>query len=203
MRKLILTLAILLLAVAAYADTTILRRSGGSSTATGYINLGSPHRYGSGTTQQTTTTASTYAQALFGFDTDKATNYVDYWFIVPPDLDTSVALTLAYFAFESSGAIGATETVHWILSVVSIADNALFNGTPATAIDCTYTASGAHHANDVHIKSGVTLTGWAAALTPGQLCEVRLERDADNDADDSCEQGTYSGPICISYGKVQ
>jgi hypothetical protein len=170
---------------------------------TGYIMLSAPSRGSASGIIQTGATASYNGQALFEVAVDKATNYVDYWMIVPPDLDIAGTMKVAYMYFESAGAIANAETVAWKLSVVGITDNALFNGTPATEIALTYTAAGAHHANDAHLISNITLTGWAAALTPGYLMQVRLARDGDDGALDTATEQTYSGPILISYSRTQ
>ncbi len=170
---------------------------------TGYIMLSAPNRGSTHAVIQSGTTASYNGQALFSAAEDKATNYVDYWAVVPPDLDIAGTVKVAYFYFESDAAIGNAETVGWKLSVVGIADDSLFNGTPATEIAITYTATGAHHANDAHAITNQTLTGWAAALTPGNLLQVRLARDGNDGALDTTAAGTYSGPILLSYSRTQ
>lgn len=170
---------------------------------TGYIMLSAPTRGSASAIIQTGATASYNGQALFAVAVAKATNYVDYWMIVPPDLDITGTMKVAYMYFESAGAIANAETVAWKLSVVGIADNGLFNGTPATEIAITYTATGDHHANDAHVITDQTLTGWAAALTPGRLMQVRLARDGTDGALDTTAAGTYSGPIFISYPRTQ
>jgi hypothetical protein len=169
--------------------------------STGYIQLLQPHRFGAAAPVETVSTASTYGRGLHAKDTDKATNYVDYWLIVPPDFDSSVEMKLSYLAFEAADIIAASSTVHWVLSVISILEGSAFNGSPANPIDCTYTAWPAIAANTVGIVSDVILTGWAAVLIPGQLMQVRCERDGDTA--DTADAATYSPIICISYGKSQ
>jgi hypothetical protein len=170
---------------------------------TGYIVLSAPTRGSTNAIIQTGATASYNGQALFSATLDKADNYCDYWLIVPPDLDITGIMKVAYAYFETDAAIGAGETVAWKLSVVGIGDNSLFNGTPANEVALTYTAGSAHHAHDAHVLANTTLTGWAAALTPGYLMQIRLARDGDDGALDTTAAGTYSGPIFISYSRTQ
>jgi hypothetical protein len=110
-------------------------------------------------------------------------------------------MKLSYMNFETAGIIAAYATVHWILSVISTPEGSAFNGSPANPIDCTYTAWPAIAANAVGVVYDIPLTGWEAVLTPGQLMQVRCERDGDTA--DTADAATYSPLICLSYGKIQ
>lgn len=164
----------------------------------GYLQLGAPHLFASGVTQQTTATAEQYGQALFGNATDKATNYVEYRFVVPHDLDTSVAL-YAYFKFQLGGA--DTGDHEYEISVASVADSGDYTGTLGNAVSLGYTADASGASGDVETASG-SLTGWASALTAGNLMVVRVARDGDH-ANDTSTADSYSGPLVIRYGYTQ
>lgn len=166
----------------------------------GYITLTHPHVFASGVTQQTTATARAFGQALFADDADEATNYVEYILEVPRDLDTSVDL-VAWFSFVLSDADTADHDYQ--ISMIDIAASA-DNGTAVgdqVALD--YTADGSGASGDVEVAGGNTLTGWAAALTPGSKWIIRVARDGDDGTNDASTVDSISGPLTIRYGFSQ
>lgn len=166
----------------------------------GYITLPAPHSFGSGVTQQTTATTRVYGQALFVDDTDEATNYVEYYLEVPRDLDTSVDLT-AWFKFVLGGA--DTGDHDYQISMIDIADSAANSGAVADAVGLAYDADASGAEGDVETAGGNTLTGWAAALTPGSKWIIRVARDGDDGTNDASTVDSYSGPLTIRYGFTQ
>lgn len=165
----------------------------------GYLVLTHPHVFGSGVTQQTTVTANTYGQALFSNSVDKATNYVEYYCVIPPDVDTAIDLT-ATFKFKLGGA--DTNDHEYEISFDSVAASAPYAGTLADAISLAYTADASGADADVEQAGETTLTGWRSAMTAGQLFVIRVARDGDH-ASDTSTQNSYSGPLVIKYGITQ
>ena len=165
----------------------------------GYITLAAPMVFGSAVTQQTTATARVYGQALFADDVE-ANNYVEYILEVPRDLDTSVDL-LAYFKFVLGGADTADHD--YVITMIDIADSADNATAAADAVNLAYTADGSGASGDVETAGGNTLTGWAAALTPGSKWIIRITRDGDDATDDASTADSYSGPLTIRYGFTQ
>lgn len=164
-----------------------------------YLIIATPSNYGSGVTQQTTATDGRYGQALFSNSTDKATNYVEYRVVVPPDIDTAVDLT-ASFKFYLGGA--DTNDHEYEISFDSIANSADKDGTLGDAISLAYTADASGADDDVETAGETTLTGWRSALTAGQLMVIRVARDGDH-ASDTSTVNSYSGPLVIKYGISQ
>lgn len=165
----------------------------------GYLVLSHPHVFGSGVTQQTTVTANTYGQALFSNATDKATNYVEYYVVVPPDIDTAVDLTAMLKVQLAAGDTGDQE---YEISFDSVTDSAAYAGTLGDPISLAFTADASGAANDVETAGETTLTGWRSAMTAGQLMVIRVARDGDH-ANDTSTQNTTSGPLVIKYGISQ
>ena len=164
----------------------------------GYITLSAPHIFGAGVTQQTTATARVYGQALFANATDQATNFVEYTLEVPRDLDTSVDL-VGYFKFNLGGA--DTGDHDYVISMIDIADSADNATAVGDAVNLAFTADASGASGDIETATG-TLTGWAAALTPGSKLIIRVARDGDAAADASTVD-SYSGPLTIRYGFTQ
>lgn len=165
----------------------------------GYLVLTHPHVFGSGVVQQTTVTNNQYGQALFSNSVDKATNYVEYYMVVPPDVDTAVDLTGTFKIQLSAGDTGDHE---YEISFDSVANTAAYAGTLGDPISLAYTADASGAANDVETAGETTLTGWRSAMTAGQLMVVRVARDGDH-ASDTSTVNSYSGPLVIKYPITQ
>lgn len=169
---------------------------------TGYITLTHPHRgEGVGAVWQTNSVANAnFGHVLFSATADQAANYVSYILTVPEDLDTSVDLKVSRWKFKLSGA--DTGTHRYVISMASVANSADFSATPGTAINIDFAGDASGASGDVEGVANVTLTGWAAALTPGHVWIIRLARDGDA-TEDASTVASYSGPLVISYGITQ
>lgn len=148
---------------------------------------------------QTTSTANTYGQCKFGNATDKATNYAEYYLVVPADVDTSVDLT-ATFKIKLGGA--DTGDHEYEISFDSVADSAAYAGSLGDAISLAFTADASGADNDAETAGPTTLTGWRSAMTAGQLMVIRVARDGDH-ANDGSTVDSYSGPLVIKYKTTQ
>jgi hypothetical protein len=101
-------------------------------------------------------------------------NFAEWAFRVPADLDTSQDLT-ASLTVQLAGA--DTDAATYTVGVASIANSSAGAGTPANYVTLTIPADGSGGSGDIESVNGVTLTGWAAALTANQWALVRLQRD--------------------------
>ena len=147
---------------------------------------------------ETTTTDNKYGQCKFGNATDKATNYAEYYLVVPPDIDTSVDL-VGTFKFRLGGA--DTGDHEYEINFDSVDNSANYGGSLGDAVSLAYTADENGASGDVETASG-TLTGWRSAMTAGQLFVIRLARDGDH-ANDTSTVDSYSGPLVIKYKITQ
>lgn len=155
---------------------------------------------GTGATLGTTATAIGYGRATFTHSADEAANYVEYFLHVPDDLDTSVALR-ARLKILLGGADTATH--RYVLSSVSVADSAVPTAaTLANAINLDFAGDASGASGDVQTSAWTTLTGWAAALTPGQTWRIRLARDGNATQDASTVNSTELG-LVIEYVATQ
>jgi hypothetical protein len=165
----------------------------------GYIVLTHPHLCAAGAPMQTTSTANTYGQCKFGNATDKATNYAEYYLVVPSDIDTDVDL-VGTFKIKLGGA--DTGDHEYEISFDSVADSAAYVGSLGDAVSLAYTADASGADADVETAGPTTLTGWKAAMTAGNLFVVRVARDGDH-ANDGSTVDSYSGPLVIKYKITQ
>ncbi len=165
----------------------------------GYIVLTHPHLCAAGAPMQTTSTANTYGQCKFGNATDKATNYAEYYLVVPPDILTAVDLT-GTFKIKLGGA--DTGDHEYEISFDSVANSAAYAGSLGDAISLAFTADVSGADGDVETAGETTLTGWKAAMTAGQLFVIRVARDGDH-ANDGSTVDSYSGPLIIKYKITQ
>ena len=165
----------------------------------GYIVLTHPHLCAAGAPMQTTNTANTFGQCKFGNATDKATNYAEYYLVVPPDIDTDVDL-VGTFKIKLGGA--DTGDHEYEISFDSVADSAAYAGSLGDAVSLAFTADASGADADVETAGPTTLTGWKAAMTAAQLFVIRVARDGDH-ANDGSTVDSYSGPLVIKYKITQ
>lgn len=141
------------------------------------LKLQYPRRVdGSGCTIPNTNdfTAQLFMVPRFSATAATNVNYAEWAFRVPADLDTSADMT-ASLTIQLAGA--DTSAATYTVGVVSIANSSAGAGTPANYATLTIPADGSGADGDIESVNGVTLTGWAAALTPNQWALVRLQRD--------------------------
>jgi hypothetical protein len=168
---------------------------------TRYMNLMRPD-WGDGTgavPQTNSFVASGLMHYTFSGNAETNANYVVYETIVPPDIDTSVAMT-ATFAFLSGGTDADTVTFHiayglgvvgstYPVAVANIATSPL----AFAAVTPTTPAAG-----DYQTTAALTLTGWAASMTAGTplLISVRRLQDSNDDS----QRDVF---LRIAYGSTQ
>lgn len=153
---------------------------------------------GAGAVPQTNSyTVSGLMHYTFSGSAETNVNYVVYEGTVPPDIDTSVAMT-ATFAFVSGGSDADDVTFHATYAL-GAAGTALPTGTSiatspiALTVTPTTPASG-----DVQTTAAVTLTGWAGSMTAGTPLFIRLARL--NNSNDDTARDLY---LRIAYGSTQ
>jgi uncharacterized protein YfiM (DUF2279 family) len=166
---------------------------------TRYITLQRPdYGDGAGAIPQTNSyTASGLMHYTLSGNAETNANWIVYEFPCPADLDTGVALT-ATFSFLSGG----TDTDDYVFHVTYgqvAAGTAYPTGTGIASLPITMTVNTATEANgDIQTSAATTLTGWAAALTPGAPMAVRVAR-LQNTQDD----GARDVSLVIAYGSTQ
>jgi hypothetical protein len=153
---------------------------------------------GVGAVPQTNTyTASGLMHYTFSGNAETNANYVVYEFDCPADLDTSVAMT-ARFAFIGGGTDADAYFFHITYNQVAAgaayptAGSSVVTLPIGISVTPTTPASG-----DLQQSAATTLTGWAAALTPGLPMQVRVAR-LQNTQDDSARDVQ----LVISYGST-
>lgn len=166
-----------------------------------YIYLTHPHLAdGTGATLGTTATAIGYGHGTFTHSADEAANYVEYYFQVPEDIDTSVALRGRLKILLGGADTAAHE---YVLSSVSVADSAVpTSATLANPILIAIT-DGTGASGDVVTSAWTTLTSWAGALTAGQTWRIRLARDGDEVTTDASAVNSTELGLVIEYGITQ
>src|SRR5574343_802733 len=179
-----------------------LDANGTGNTIKGYSYIIIPgqawRKYGAGVTAPSTTATSELCQLpKFSNSTDEATNFIDYVVTVPPDIDTSVALT-ATFGFILGGADTADHD--YVLSMCNPAASDAAACTPGNAINLAFTADGSGADGDTEYTAETTLTDWAAALTAGRKLLIRLARDGNDGTNDASTVDSYPDVLTIKYG---
>ena len=153
---------------------------------------------GTNATIGSTVTAIGYGLASFSNSADEASNWAEFRIIVPADWDTTVDPRIKIVDM-----IGAdTGTRQYSLQVASVASSAAATGTVGTKIDVNFAADASGASGDAEISSTTTLTGWGAAVTPGQLMVLRVARDGDDASDASTVNSTVIS-LELEYGASQ
>lgn len=152
---------------------------------------------GAGAVPQTNTfTASGLMHYTFSGNAETNANWAVYEFDCPSDLDTAVAMT-ARFGFLSGGTDADDYVFHLTYDQVA-AGTAYPTGTGVDLLPIVMTVTPVTPAaGDLQYSSAVTLTGWAAALTPGRAMQVRIAR-LQNSQDD----GARDVQLVITYGST-
>lgn len=153
---------------------------------------------GAGAVPQTNSyTASGLMHYTFSGSAETNVNWVVYEAMVPPDIDTSVAMTATY-AFVSGGTDADDVTFH-LTYALGASGAALTTGTGIATSPIVATVTPTTPASgDVQTTAAVTLTGWAAAMTAGTPLFIRVAR-LDTTNDDTARD-LY---LRIAYGSTQ
>ncbi|HWB05792.1 MAG TPA: hypothetical protein VG796_22415 [Verrucomicrobiales bacterium] len=143
------------------------------------VRLPFPHQVdGTGAVIDPVPASPTYGHAIFSATADKAANYVLYRLRVPGDLVSSMEI-YACFTFRLGGA--DTGKHAYKLSMANVGGGA---GADAPAftneIPLSFAGDPAGAAGDLEVIPSTVLTGWSAALTPGNIAVVKLARDGDD-----------------------
>lgn len=152
---------------------------------------------GAGAVPQTNTfTASGLMHYTFSGNAETNANWAVYEFDCPSDLNTAVEMT-ARFGFLSGGTDADDYVFHLTYDQVA-AGTAYPTGTGVDLLPIVMTVTPVTPAaGDLQYSSAVTLTGWAAALTPGRAMQVRIAR-LQNGQDD----GARDVQLVITYGST-
>lgn len=153
---------------------------------------------GAGAIPQTNSyVASGLMHYTFSGSAETNVNYVVYETVVPPDIDTTVAMT-ATIAFISGGTDADVVTFH-LTYALGASGTALPTGTAiATAPIVVSKTPTTPASGDVQISAATTLTGWAASMTAGTPLFIRMAR-LDTANDDTARDMS----LTIAYGSTQ
>ena len=173
-----------------------------------YLILPSPQRCDeTGATIDTTKTNVTYGQCLFSASAAYTANFAEYVLTVPEDIDTSIAMKVARFKFQLSGA--DTGNHCYKIGLYSASNSAPAAYSENHLVNMGFTGDGSGASGDIEDVNNITLTDWAGHVTAGQLLKIQIGRDGGNENDGACGAGagstvtSYSGPLVISYGSTQ
>ena len=167
---------------------------------TGYADLMFPCRVdGSGAVMQTNDpTAVAFGQATFSGSAATNVNWVEYEWIVPEDLDTSVDLKVTRLWLKTAGT--STSSATFSIGMADVASSAPADPTSfSNWVSMTLTPSSVT-ALDAFVISAQTLTSWKSSLTAGDRLKIRLSRDGSGDANNDAM--TTLG-LRIQYGVTQ
>ena len=153
---------------------------------------------GTGCTIGTTSTSVGYGLATYAFGQAQATNLAQWRIVVPADWDTTVDPTIKIVDM-----IGADTGVRrYIAGVASIASSGSSTSATGTGINIDIAADAGGVSGDIEISATTTLTGWGAAVTPGQMMIITIARDGTSGTDTSSVNSTLIA-FEISYGAAQ
>ena len=151
---------------------------------------------GTGATLGSNATLITYGRPSFSNSADQASNYVEYYFSVPSDIDTSVAMR-AIFKFTLGGA--DTGTHRYVLSMANVAASADPTSASLTnTINLDFAGDGSGASGDLESVGYTTLTSWASSLTADNVIRIRLARDG-NDASDASTVNSSAIELKLEY----
>lgn len=145
-------------------------------------------------------------QFMFVNSTDEASNYADYYWVVPDDIDNTVEIS-ARFKFQLGGADTAAH-IYKIFGSSCQDSGGSGGGTGCTALTSTtltYAGDAAGASGNVETAGGaagawITLTDWKTGVVPGELWVITVARDGDSDAS---TVNSYTHLLSIRYGSVQ
>lgn len=124
-------------------------------------------------------------------------NWTVYEFDCPADLDTTVAMTATY-SFLSGGTDADAYVFHLTYEQAAVGA-AYATGTTIDNLPIVMSVTPTTAANgDIQQSAATTLTGWAAAMTPGLPMQVRVAR-LQNTQDD----GSRDVSLRIAFGSTQ
>lgn len=144
-------------------------------------------------------TVSTFMKPVFLNATAATANFIQFQIQVPTDFDTAVDPKIKITDKLTAGDTGVRR---YIVSTISPAASAAYDGTVGTAINVDIAADASGASGDVEQSSQVTLTGWGAALTAGRHWVIQIGRDGNSGTDTSTVDSMFSVAE-IEYGITQ
>lgn len=163
-----------------------------------YLDLGKPTRTGDAA-KITIDTKSAYSyEARFSNSQPASTNWTEYHFMVPQDLDGTVDLVVNFkFSLYLSDSLGQ----RYIFSIADIGQSDNIEKVPVSPVTLDFAGD---QNGDNGVVEGVTgtLTGWRSILKPGHLAVLRVARDGGATQDPSQIDTTTAG-LQIEYGSTE
>jgi hypothetical protein len=144
-------------------------------------------------------TVSTFMKPVFLNGTAATANFIQFEIQVPTDFDTAVDPKIKITDKLTAADTGVRR---YVVSTISPAASAAYDGTVGTAINVDIAADASGASGDVEQSSQTTLTGWGAALTPGRHWIIQIGRDGNSGTDTSTVDSMFSVAE-IEYGVSQ
>jgi hypothetical protein len=142
--------------------------------------------------------AAGFAHATFSGSGATNANWVEYDWIVPDDIDTSINLKIARWQIKTAGT--STSAATWSFGMADVADSAPADPTSFSNFVLFQITPSSAAANDVFTASSITLTNWSGAITAGHRLKIRVARDGSGDANNDAMTDLW---LTISYGITQ
>ncbi len=151
---------------------------------------------GTGATRITTEGAG-YGHFTMSGSAAKAGNYVIYRWRVPKYFDPSVPITCVWSVKLTNTDTGEAD---YEISMADVAASASANPSTSNAIAVVVPSDASGANGDMEQSAETALTGWAAALTPGDICYIMVARAGDTDASTVAQQDLN---LTLYYGVTQ
>lgn len=167
-----------------------------SSAQTIYDQLVHPHRADQvGAVLNTSDPSSVnYGHALFSGTAATNANFIEYRWQVPKNINTSVDLQASWSVMLNAA---DTDASTYTIGMASVAASSSYAApTLGNYVTLTVAADASGAQNDYETVQDVTLTGWAAALTAGNVFVIRVARDG---AGDTSNVAHYDAGLTIKY----
>lgn len=136
-----------------------------------------------------------YGHALFSGTAATNANFIEYRWQVPKNINTSVDLQASWSVMLNAADTSASTYTIGMASVA--ASSSYASPTLGNYVTLTVAADASGAQNDYETVQDVTLTGWAAALTAGNVFVIRVARDG---AGDTSNVAHYDAGLTIKYG---
>lgn len=153
---------------------------------------------GTGTTLQANNAAAYNGQAAFSASAATNANWCMYVAMVPEDMDTTVDPVVKRFKFKlsSSGDTAAHTYSIGYKDIANSTDSSIGLQTACTTYAAMpFAGDGSGGANDMEEISNITLTGFAAGMTPGHMVYFFIARDGG----DASSQASISFALELTY----
>ncbi len=142
-----------------------------------------------------------FNKAIFSGTAAKTANFAEFTFNIPLDFDPSVTVRLEGLKIALQGADTGKHRYELTLGVPTISGSAAAPSM-GNAITVDIPADGTGGADDYEYSGAIDLTGWAAAMTPGQTAVIRVARVANDATNDNSTVASALLNAPIRFGRT-